>query len=241
MRFTLPIHNQNSERLDYSFREGAKSDCLVILAHGITGNKDNPLLVSLANNLSKQGWPTLRISFSGNGKSEGKFTRSTLSKEVSDLTAVLDQVSCGKKMAYIGHSLGGAVGALTTARDERIKVMISLAGMVHTRAFVTREFSDHIPDHSLIWDDPSCPLSSDFVHDLNQIDNTLDAVAELRLPWLFVHGTHDVSIPFSDSTDLQNRLRGPSKIVKIQDADHVFNGYEHEVACAVANWLKKHL
>jgi len=241
MYLEATIHNQNSERLDYSFHEGEKNNCLVILAHGVTGNKDRPLLVSLASKLSKSGWPTLRISFSGNGESEGEFAHSTLSKEIADLTAVLDQVSLGKKIAYIGHSLGGAVGTLTAARDERIKVMVSLAGMVHTRAFVAREFSDVVPDHGCMWDDPSCPLSSNFVDDLNQINDTLDAVAELRLPWLFVHGTDDVVVPLSDSIELNSRLRGPSEIVKIKGAEHVFDGYNDEVASAIANWLKKHL
>ena len=241
MLFTPPIHNQNCERLDSSFHESEKNDCLVILAHGFTGDKNQPLLVSLANKLSKLGWPTLRISFSGNGQSEGEFAQSTLSKEITDLTAVLDQVGTGKKIAYIGHSLGGAVGTLTAARDERIKVMVSLAGMVHTHAFVARESSDIIPDHGCLSDNSSYPLSSNFVDDLNQIHDTLNAVVELRLPWLFVHGTNDVVIPLSDSTELNSRLRGPSKFVEIPGAEHVFDGYDNEVAGAVADWLKKHL
>jgi len=241
MHSKTTIHNQHGERLDHSFHQGEMNDRLVILAHGVTGNKDDQLLVSLANKLSKLGWPTLRISFSGNGESEGEFAQSTISKEIADLTAILDQVGSGKKIAYIGHSLGGAVGTLTAARDERIKVMVSLAGMVHTRAFVEREFSDVIPDHGCMWDDPSCPLSSDFVNDLNQINDTLNAVTELRLPWLFVHGTNDDSIPLSDSTELHSRLRGPSEMLEIAGADHAFEDDDDAVARAVTDWLQKHL
>ena len=118
----------------------------MILGHGLTGNKDRPLLVALAEALSAEGWPCLRISYSGNGESEGEFTDSNITKEIGDLSSVIDQVGTSKKIAYIGHSMGGAVGALTAARDERIKVLVSLAGMVNTAAFVEREFGDVVPD-----------------------------------------------------------------------------------------------
>jgi len=68
----VPIRNASGERLDVSFHEAEKSDFLVILGHGLTGNKDRPLLVALAEALAEKGWPCLRISFSGNGESEGE-------------------------------------------------------------------------------------------------------------------------------------------------------------------------
>ena len=36
--------------------------------------------------------------------------------------------------------MGGAVGTLAAASDDRIKFLISLAGMVNTKAFYEREF-----------------------------------------------------------------------------------------------------
>ena len=105
------ISNRQGERLDYSFRPGmAAKRGLVVLGHGVTGNKDRPFLVSLADALSAEGIATLRISFSGNGESAGSFAESTITKEVADLGAVLDALD-GWQVAYAGHSMGGAVGA----------------------------------------------------------------------------------------------------------------------------------
>ncbi len=237
---THPIRNAHGELLDVTLHEGSRDDALVILGHGVTGDKDRPLLFWLARALADAGWFCLRVSFSGNGKSEGLFTDSNITKEVSDLTAVIDQTGCGKKIIYIGHSMGAAVGALAAVRDERIKILVSLAGMVHTREFVEREFADVTPDQGVMWSETACPLSRLFAHDLIHINNTLDAARELRLPWLLLHGLEDDVIPPSDSRDLQAALRGPGKLVEIPGADHSFDEHYDAVTREIIRWLAQY-
>ena len=237
----VPIRNASGERLDVSFHEAEKSDFLVILGHGLTGNKDRPLLVALAEALAEKGWPCLRISFSGNGDSEGKFADSNITKEVGELSAVIDQLGTSKKIAYIGHSMGGAVGALTAARDERIQVLVSLAGIVNTAKFAEREFGDVLPGEGYMWDKPDCPLSQSYVTDLKQIGNTLGAARELRLPWLLLHGSADDVVFPADSQDLMQVLRGPSELVEIEGAGHSFENHYSSVIAEVTGWLEKYL
>ena len=237
----LPIKNKQGERLDVSFHEGDRKNHLVIIGHGVTGNKDRPMLIAIAEALAEKGWPCLRLSFSGNGESEGNFTDSNISKEITDLTAVIDQLGTGKKIAYIGHSMGGAVGTLTAARDDRLKVMISLAGMVYTADFVQREFGEITPDQDLMWEEPGCPFASSFAEDLRNINNTLDAVQELRLPWLLMHGLEDDVVLPRDSRDLSERLRGPSDLIEIPDADHSFEGHYPILIDSIDTWLQRHL
>ena len=109
----IEFRNRRGERLDVSFHPGERSDRLVLLGHGVTGNKDRPLLVALAAGLSARGWPCLRISFSGNGDSEGDFRESTVTKEREDLRDILARLPDGLHIAYCGHSMGAAVGLLT--------------------------------------------------------------------------------------------------------------------------------
>ncbi|MFK7911536.1 MAG: alpha/beta hydrolase family protein, partial [Akkermansiaceae bacterium] len=211
------------------------------LGHGVTGDKDRPLIFWLARALQEKGYPALRMSFSGNGDSEGAFEKSTISKEIKDLTAVLDQVGNGKRIAYIGHSMGGAVGALTSARDERINVLVSLAGMVHTAEFCDREFGDVTPGEGNMWDEDGCPLSQEYADDMHAIENTLDAAREIKTPWLLLHGTADDVVFPKDSHDLIAVLRGASELVEIDDAGHSFEDHEARVAQEVGTWLDKHL
>ena len=237
----LSIQNQHGEKIDASLHPAERGDCLVIIGHGVTGNKDRPLLLSLAEALQHHGYPTLRISFSGNGNSEGSFENSTIHKEVSDLTSVIDQVGQGKKIAYIGHSMGGAVGALTAARDERINALVSLAGMVHTKAFCDREFGDVTPGEGNMWDEEDCPLSQQYVDDMNAIGDAIGAARDIKTPWLLLHGTADDVVFPQDSHDLIAVLRGPSKLIEIEGAGHSFETHEQKVAQEVSSWLDNYL
>ena len=236
----IPIRNTAGERLHVSFHNAEKSDCLVILGHGLTGNKDRSLLVELADALAENGWPCLRITYSGNGDSEGAFTESNITKEVADLSAIIDQVGSGKRIAYIGHSMGGAVGALFAARDERVKIMVSLAGMVYTADFVKREFGDVIPDEGLMWDEPGCTLSKAYVEDLEEIGDTLAAAKEIRIPWLLIHGSADDIIPPRDSEDLFKVLRRPSTLLEIEGAGHSFENHYSKLTVSISDWLEKY-
>ena len=84
------IINTQGENLDYTFHDpGKKSRDILIIGHGVTGNKDRPFVVALAEAVASEGMAVLRFSFSGNGKSDGDFRDCTISKEVEDLKAVV--------------------------------------------------------------------------------------------------------------------------------------------------------
>ena len=115
------INNSSGEVLDYTFHAGTEgSRHIAVLGHGVTGNKDRPFVVALAEGLAAAGIHALRFSFAGNGASEGRFADATISKEVEDLGAVLGTLD-GYSVCYVGHSMGGAVGVLRASRDERIR------------------------------------------------------------------------------------------------------------------------
>ena len=142
------IRNAQGERIDCSFTPAAQERDgeaeLVVIGHGVTGNKDREWAVVLASELAAAGFSSLRISFSGNGESEGDFRESTPTKEAADLSAVLDH--CGDfRVTFVGHSMGGAVGVLCAKDDKRITRLISLAGMVETADFVSRKFGELTP------------------------------------------------------------------------------------------------
>lgn len=234
------IQNRVGDCIDHTFHPGCRADALVVIGHGVTGNKDRPQLVALAEGLSKRGWPCLRFSFSGNGESGGRFEDSCITKEVGDLQAVLDLVPVDVRVAYAGHSMGAAVGVLTAARDLRIRGLILLAGMTHTAAFLAREFSDVVPGEGLMWDDEDCPLSQKFADDLNSIHDTLAAAEALTQPCLFIHGGADDVVPIRDSRDACEAVTCEKEFVEIPHAGHSFGECNFERLVDVADtWLKK--
>ncbi len=236
------IRNRAGERIDHTFHPGIHPDRLVILGHGLTGNKDRPHLVAIADGLADLGWPCLRISFSGNGESEGRFQVSCITNEFGDLLAVLDVVPSDVSVAYIGHSMGGAVGVLTAARDLRIRALVSLAGMTHTADFVAREFSEVTPDVGCIWEDENFPLSQKYVDDLQLIGNTLLAAEAVTQPWLLIHGDADDVVPIQDGRDAFQSATCEKKWVEVAHSGHSFEAVNYpQLIQEIDEWLTRSL
>ncbi len=233
------IRNPSGEVLDYTFHAGTEgSRHIAVLGHGVTGNKDRPFVVALAEGLAAAGIHALRFSFAGNGASGGRFADATVSKEVEDLGAVFDALD-GYSVCYVGHSMGGAVGVLRASRDERIRLLVSLAGMVHTHAFAEREFGEEVPDEGCMWDEPDCPLSQAYMDDMAQIDTVVRRGAEIVVPWLLVHGSEDDVVLIDDSHDILARASGNAELVVIDGADHVFSEHAQVMVEKVVGWLQR--
>jgi len=241
------IKNSLGERLDYTFSSGAANSrdgkWLVVLGHGLTGDKDRPVIVDTAEALNAAGFDTLRFSFAGNGASEGDFRKATISKETDDLSSVLNIAERNyPNIAYIGHSMGGAVGVIQATRDPRIRALISLAGMIDTRTFATTEFAEVTPDVGLMWDEPDCPLSTAFMHDLCETLQNLAPLADCVVtPWLLIHGTADDVVLPQDTKAVQAMQGDAVQVVFIEGAEHSFDEPDHksQMTTAVVDWLSQ--
>ncbi|MEN8735047.1 MAG: alpha/beta fold hydrolase [Lentimonas sp.] len=239
------IKNSQGETLDYTFSSG-NSNCrdqkwLVILGHGVTGNKDRPVIADTAKAINDAGFDTLAFSFAGNGNSEGDFREATISKEVGDLDAVISSVTHSyPKIAYIGHSMGGAVGVIQATRDGRIKALVSIAGMIDTKTFAMTEFGGETPDSGLMWEEESCPLSSAFMKDLCVTIETVEPLADcVSARWLLIHGTAD-DVVLPKDTECVKGLQGDAvEVVFIEGADHSFNEPVHKAQLTetITKWL----
>ncbi|HIG27784.1 MAG TPA: alpha/beta hydrolase [Verrucomicrobiales bacterium] len=238
MRFG-EIRNRQGERLDYTYLEGNPDlKKIVVVGHGVTGNKDRPFLLALTDGVQKAGLNALRFSFSGNGESEGTFVDSTISKEVTDLGSVLDAVS-GYEITYVGHSMGGAVGVLRASSDDRIGRLISLAGMVHTEQFAQTEFGEEEPDKGCMWEEPDCPLSSNYMNDMAAIHSVVEKGSDIKVPWLLIHGTEDDVVPIQDSLDIFEKAVCPKELFRIEGANHVFSETHTEpMVQKVVEWVR---
>jgi pimeloyl-ACP methyl ester carboxylesterase len=236
------IRNPAGERLEYAWHapDGDAAGPPVVLGHGVTANMDRAWAVALATALAAAGFPALRFSFAGNGGSEGDFGDSCPSKEADDLGAVLDALEAAghARVAYVGHSMGAAVGVLRAARDPRIERLVSLGGMVDTADFAERKFGHQQPG-DLMWDKPECPLSQAFLDDMRAVGSVEETAAGIALPWLLVHGDADTVVPPEESERLAAQTPRLRALQLLPGADHVFSGGAEAPLCgAVVDWLR---
>ncbi len=233
------IRNPRQQLLDACHHpaRGERRGTLVI-GHGVTANKDREWAVVLAERAAAAGFEALRFSFAGNGASQGRFEDSYPTSEVEDLGAVLDAVEASDAgpIAYAGHSMGAAVGVLRASSDTRIAKLISLGGMVHTAAFAERKFAGLRPG-DLMWDKPGCPISQDFLDDMQRVDSVLPLASSIAVPWLLVHGDGDTVVPHSESEAIGKAACGPTQFVLLPGVDHVFTHAAERMASIVVPWL----
>ena len=241
------IRNAQGERLDVSYHAppGSPSfapSAVVVIGHGVTAHKDRPLLIALADALSEAGLASLRVSFAGNGGSEGRFEEAVPSKEVGDLGSVIDAlVAWGVgTIAYAGHSMGGAVGVMRASVDPRIACLVSLAGMMHVDAFMRTQFGRLTPGAPML-DKPECPWSPNLAGDAARIGSVTAQAARIHVPWLLVHGDADELVPYQDALDAREAAGGRPELVTLPGIDHRFNGALPQVIDAVVPWLCAHL
>ena len=53
----MKLHNKHGEVLDHDYdNSSGREDILVVLGHGVTGNKDRPLQLAIYNGLIARGW-----------------------------------------------------------------------------------------------------------------------------------------------------------------------------------------
>ena len=87
----------------------------------------------------------------------------------------------GWRVTYVGHSMGAAVGVLAASRDARIRHLVSLGGMVATAEFAKRKFGALVPGGDVMWEKPECPLSQQFVDDMNEIGTVAELGARIEV------------------------------------------------------------
>lgn len=230
------LRNRHGELLEHVLtpgRPGARE--LVLVAHGVTSSCDRPYLVELCEALAAAGLASLRFSFAGNGRSEGRFEDCTISKEIEDLGSVLDACA-DRRVAYVGHSMGAAVGVSRAAIDERIQALVSLAGMVRVQRFVQRHFGALRVGEPMLGRE-RCPLSQALLDDARALDTVLPGSAKVRVPWFLVHGTADELVPLDDSLAAREATAGRAQLTTIEGADHRFTGHVADVIAAAVPFL----
>ena len=225
------------EALDYSYHSGAENNHYVlIIGHGLDGNKDTPLILELSNKVSSEGMSVLRFSFSGNGNSQGKYTESTISKGIIDLQAVITRVcEQGGRPIYLGHGSGATVGTLVGAKDTRIQLLVSLAGLAETK-----EFCMNIPNPESV--DDNSQLSENLKEDLKKIKSVYSLSASIMIPWLLIHGSEDKIVPVTDSSSLIPNFEETRDLVELPNADHFFSGESvAQVSGIIIDWIGKRI
>ena len=93
---------------------------VVVFFHGFTGNKSEHdyHFRNFSRIISKEGYASIRMDFSGNGESDGEFYDFTFDTMIDEAKQMIDyafKLDGVKKVSVLGFSMGGAVATIMSS------------------------------------------------------------------------------------------------------------------------------
>jgi dipeptidyl aminopeptidase/acylaminoacyl peptidase len=247
----------------------------VVICHGFKGFMEWGFFPYLGNLLADRGLVAIRFNVSGAGMrpgddrvtDSGAFRANTHGREVADFLAVLDAVgesiAPGRvdrgRLGIFGHSRGGGNAVLIASRPlwrDRLRALVTWAAVAG--------FDRYTPEQKAAWRrDGELPvvnartgqklaLGLDLLAELERSAelDVLSAAAQVRAPWLIVHGEEDESVPADEARRLAERAGGENELLLVPGGGHTF-GARHPFAGptpqliqamnATQRWFRRHL
>jgi uncharacterized protein len=244
----------------------------VLVVHGFKGFKDWGMFPPFAERLARAGFTAVTFNLSGSGVDDAgefslpdRFGHNTFSAELEDLQRVLDSLLGGElgvpaplSLGVLGHSRGGGMAVLQTARDSRVRALVTWAAISRVQRWSAEQQRPwRAAGHTEIQNARTgqiLPLYTDVLDDIERNAELLDierAGARINVPWLIVHGTEDESVRFSEAELLKTASsRKNTRLLAIEGGGHTF-GATHPwrsttpeletVFDATLSWLAAHL
>jgi pimeloyl-ACP methyl ester carboxylesterase len=225
----------------------------------------------LSERLARAGFTAVSFNFSGSGVDDAgdftlpeRFGQNTFSAELSDARQVLEALHGGElgvatpgPVGLIGHSRGGGIAVLHAARDTRIQTLVTWAAISKVQRWAPAECVRwRTTGHTTVLNartGQELPLYTDVLDDIDQNASVLDirsAAANIRVPWLVVHGRDDDSVTFAEADTLVAASHGTATLLEVRGGGHTF-GAAHPwrgstpeldaVFDATVNWLTTNL
>jgi len=235
-------------RLDLPLDE--KPTAFAVFAHCFTCTKNFNAVVNINRALALHGIAVLRFDFTGLGESEGDFSETSFSTNVTDLIAAADFL----KDAYepprllIGHSLGGAAviqaaqGIPSAEAVSTIAAPAELKGLLRCIDGPPLEELEKDGETKINISGRDFKIKTQFLNDLKQ-DNMAEAIGALRKPLLIFHSPVDRIVSIDQAAKIFTAARHPKSFISLDKADHLLANREDSlyVGSVLAAWASKYL
>ena len=199
-----------------------------IFAHCFTCGKDFLPGPRISKGLSERGIATLRIDFSGLGKSGGSFDSSSFLTNVDDLQAAANwlRINHEAPTLLIGHSLGGAAVLTAAGRIEEVKAVVTI-GAPADPEHVTHLFDGKLSTIEKEGQAKVKLAGRSFIIGKRFLDDLRDhqqekALSELQgVETLIMHSPTDETVPLENAGKIYSALHHPKSFVSLSGADHL--------------------
>lgn len=229
--------------------EGVATRACALFAHCFTCSKDLRAARAISGALADEGIAVLRFDFTGLGESEGEFSESNFSSNVSDIVAAagfLAEQQSGPSI-LIGHSLGGAAVLRAAERLDSVKAVATIGApadpghVTHLLSSSEQEIEES-GEAEVTLAGRSFRFKKQFLDDLR--DGSIEGcVRGLDRALMIFHSPVDEIVPIENAATLFKLARHPRSFVSLDDANHLLtNTRDAEyVGRVLAAWADRYV
>ena len=176
---------------------------VVLYLHGARWNLTGS--VTRVERWKKLGFSVLAVDYRGFGQSSDVAPTEALAYEDAEAAwDYLAKLAPGRPRYIVGHSLGGAIATELARRRNDASGLVLEATFTSVRDMISQSKWGFLPVGLI----------------LNQEFNTLEKIADVKVPVLVTHGTRDSIVPIEMGERLYEAVKTPKRFVKVEGAGH---------------------
>lgn len=226
--------SMNSIKLCGILTETGLKDRIVVMCHGIRGNKDEcGAFTLLSDRLLESGYNSFRFDFNGHGESEGKDFDMTITKEINDLESTIKMLEQKgyKEIILLGASFGASIVSLFPfEKYKNVKAIILWYGCLN---YDYARFGNLFTEENMkqaekygYYVSRSMNTGEEYKFGLDLFKETYkykpyEHLINCNLPKLFVHGDKDSALPYELSESVSKQCSN-SIFMLIKNGEHTF-------------------
>ena len=247
----LTFENQEgiklSARLDLPMDE--KPYAFAIFAHCFTCSKNLNAVVHINRALARKGIAVLRFDFTGLGESEGDFSETSFSSNVTDIISAADYLRqhFDAPKLLIGHSLGGAAVLQAASSIPSCRAVATIAAPASLTHLVSlfdskKEALETRGETMITIGGRGFRIRKQFVEDIEGI-RMEEKIRKLERPLLILHSPRDKVVGIENAQEIFEAARHPKSFVSLDQADHLLSNREESryAGSVLAAWAEKYL
>lgn len=220
-----------------------------IFAHCFTCSKNIHAASRISRALTKIGVAVLRFDFTGLGNSDGDFSNTNFSTNVSDLECAYNYLSEHHQAPeiLIGHSLGGAAVLASANSMPSVKVITTIGApsdVVHLEKLLGKNVQkiESTGQAEVKLAGRTFVIKKQFLDDIRSI-SIENKISRLSASLLIFHSPEDLTVSIDNANEIFQVAKYPKSLISLKGATHLLDKVEDSefVANVISLWCERYL
>ncbi|MCA9436931.1 MAG: OsmC family protein [Candidatus Omnitrophica bacterium] len=250
-----------TERIEFTNSEGHRLSArletphgevkaFALFAHCFTCSKDLKPIRRISRHLAEEGIAVLRFDFTGLGESEGDFSRTGFSSNVTDLVSAADflRENYEPPKLLIGHSLGGTAVLVAAPLIEEVRAVATIAAPSDTEHLhnILVERAPSLKEEEtaeINLGGGKVKIHRDLLADLSE-HNIHEKLSHFKKPLIIFHSPVDNVVGIEHAKRIFEMASHPKSFVSLDEADHLLLKNDNDarfIGSTIAGWVERYI